>query len=129
MAGRRRQTRAVVSVPARLPGPVRTCVGCRVRAAKATLLRVVAVEDQGILRLVLDPERRLPGRGAHLHPHPACVELAERRRAFVRALRLGRPPDATALRDHLQPLPHHPSDESRSTSHEPALDEHPMSRP
>ena len=38
--------------------------------------------------LVPDPARRRPGRGAHLHPDPACLDKAERRRAFGRALRL-----------------------------------------
>jgi predicted RNA-binding protein YlxR (DUF448 family) len=63
--------------------PVRTCVGCRTRAAASGLLRVVAVE--GIL--VPDPRRRHPGRGAWVHPELGCLRLAERRRAFPRALR------------------------------------------
>jgi predicted RNA-binding protein YlxR (DUF448 family) len=53
------------------------------------LLRFVAIEfgpDQ--FKAVPDPARRRPGRGAHLHPDPACLALAERRRAFGRALRL-----------------------------------------
>lgn len=75
-------------------GPVRTCVGCRRRAPKSDLLRVVAVE--GVL--VPDPRGRRPGRGAHVHPHPACVDLAERRRAFPRALRVPGPLDHAALR-------------------------------
>jgi uncharacterized protein len=29
----------------------------------------------------------MPGRGAHVHPTPACLDLALRRRAFGRALR------------------------------------------
>ncbi|GAC1332738.1 MAG: hypothetical protein NVSMB13_21470 [Mycobacteriales bacterium] len=44
---------------------------------------MVAVDDA----LVLDVRRRLPGRGAHLHPDPRCLEQAERRRALPRALR------------------------------------------
>jgi predicted RNA-binding protein YlxR (DUF448 family) len=80
--------------------PVRTCVGCRQRAAKSDLLRVVAVGGA----LVPDPRGRLAGRGAHLHPDPACLELAERRRAFVRALRVAAAPDVSALRDHLAGL-------------------------
>ncbi|NVI86280.1 YlxR family protein [Actinomadura sp. BRA 177] len=77
--------------------PVRTCVGCRVRTAKSDLLRLVVVE--GVI--VPDPRGRLPGRGAHLHPDPACLELAERRRAFPRAFRLPGPLDASALRERL----------------------------
>ncbi|MQA01409.1 MAG: DUF448 domain-containing protein [Streptosporangiales bacterium] len=63
--------------------PQRTCVGCRGRAAKSDLLRVVAVGDV----LVPDPRARTPGRGAYLHPALACLDLATRRRAFARALR------------------------------------------
>src|SRR5436305_15294316 len=73
--------------------PVRTCVGCRNRAAKSELLRVVAVEGS----LVPDPRGRLPGRGAHLHPDRDCLALAERRRAFGRALRLDRAPGRGAV--------------------------------
>ncbi|MBX6356296.1 MAG: YlxR family protein [Micromonosporaceae bacterium] len=77
------------------PGqPVRTCVGCRKRAPATELLRVVAVGDgagpagEARARVVPDPARRLPGRGAHVHPDPGCFGLAERRRAFGRALRV-----------------------------------------
>jgi predicted RNA-binding protein YlxR (DUF448 family) len=53
------------------------------------LLRLVAI-DLGAdhFSVVPDPARRWPGRGAHLHPDPACLALAERRRAFGRALRI-----------------------------------------
>ena len=78
--------------------PQRTCVGCRVRAARSDLLRVVAVENV----LVPDPPKRLPGRGASLHPDLACLALALRRRAFTRALRLTQMPDASALQARLQ---------------------------
>jgi predicted RNA-binding protein YlxR (DUF448 family) len=78
-------------------------VGCRSRAAKIDLLRVVAVN--GVL--VVDPRGRLPGRGAHVHPDPACVDLAERRKAFPRALRLAGPLDLSPLRAYL----HAPSTE------------------
>jgi len=47
---------------------------------------------------VPDPGRRLPGRGAHLHPVVACLDLAERRRAFPRALRVPPPLDLGAVR-------------------------------
>jgi hypothetical protein len=68
-------------------GTVRTCVGCRKRAAKSELLRVVAGDRGAGPEVVPDPQRRAPGRGAHLHPTPDCLELALRRRAFPRALR------------------------------------------
>ncbi|MFJ9647710.1 YlxR family protein [Streptomyces sp. NPDC004244] len=63
--------------------PERTCVGCRERAAKSELLRIVAIGDE----CVPDPRGTLPGRGAYLHPAEVCLEKAVRRRAFPRALR------------------------------------------
>ena len=63
---------------------IRTCVGCKVRAAKSDLLRVVAVDGE----LVADPAARRPGRGAYVHPSMDCLEQARRRRAFPRALRV-----------------------------------------
>ena len=82
-------------------GPVRTCVGCRVRAERASLLRVVVADGS----LVVDPDRRLPGRGASVHRDLACVDLADKRRAFVRALRAEGPLDATPVRDYLAAHP------------------------
>ena len=38
--------------------------------------------------VVPDPQGTAPGRGAHLHPTTECYELAVRRKAFGRALRL-----------------------------------------
>ena len=64
--------------------PLRSCVGCKERAAKSSLLRLVVAGDG----IVPDPQARQPGRGAYLHPSLACFELAQRRRAFSRALRV-----------------------------------------
>jgi len=61
----------------------RTCVGCKERAEKSSLLRLVAAGDV----IQPDPQARLPGRGAYLHPSLECLDLARRRRAFPRALR------------------------------------------
>jgi predicted RNA-binding protein YlxR (DUF448 family) len=77
--------------------PVRTCVGCRERAAKSSLLRLVAMGDS----IFPDPQARLPGRGAYLHPSPECLELAQRRRAFPRALRVTGPLAVEALASYL----------------------------
>jgi len=81
-------------------GPVRTCVGCRERAPKQELLRVVAGDGT----LVPDPAGRAPGRGAHLHPTPECLALALRRRAFVRALRVTDGLAPEALTTYVQQL-------------------------
>ena len=78
---------------------MRTCVGCRERAAKADLVRVVAGPDG---TAVPDPQGRMPGRGASLHPDLNCLDLAERRRAFVRALRLSGPVDTSAVRSYVE---------------------------
>ncbi|WP_296604122.1 YlxR family protein [Nocardioides sp.] len=75
--------------PSGLSGPVRTCVGCRKRAAKDELVRVTVGSDaQGHPAVVPDPAATAPGRGAHLHPTSECYELAVRRKAFGRALRV-----------------------------------------
>ncbi|GAA2286095.1 DNA-binding protein [Streptomyces ruber] len=78
--------------------PERTCVGCRERAAKADLLRIVAVEEH----CVPDPRGTLPGRGAYVHPAPVCLDQAVRRRAFPRALRVPGPLDTKALRSYVE---------------------------
>ena len=64
--------------------PVRTCVGCRSRASRSSILRVVARGSE----LVVDDSATLPGRGAWLHPTGECLEKALQRRAFGRALRV-----------------------------------------
>ena len=82
--------------------PVRTCVGCRAKAAKSDLLRVV-VDVIGPVRSVVPDERgNKPGRGAHVHPTPTCLDLADRRRAFPRAFRLEGPLDTHAVRAWLE---------------------------
>jgi uncharacterized protein len=89
------------------------CIGCRQRAAATELLRVVVASrptstgdgsaevDAAPVRVVPDPRRRAPGRGASLHPDPGCVALAERRRSFARALRVSGPVDLTAVREYV----------------------------
>ncbi|WP_448060017.1 YlxR family protein [Cellulomonas hominis] len=62
---------------------------------------VVGTDDTGPPVVVVDEGRRLQGRGAWLHPDPHCLELAERRRAFPRALRHAGPLDADAVRAYL----------------------------
>ncbi|HEY3438830.1 MAG TPA: YlxR family protein [Actinotalea sp.] len=83
-------------------GPVRTCVGCRGRGLRSALLRVVQVDDgTGSPRAEVDRGRSRPGRGAWLHPDLTCLDLAERRRAFPRALRVAAL-DITPVREHLE---------------------------
>ena len=76
---------------------VRTCIGCRERADKSDLLRLVAAGDE----VVPDPRARLAGRGAYLHPSRSCFELARRRRVFPRALRAPGSLGVTVLAEYL----------------------------
>ncbi|WP_165069068.1 YlxR family protein [Marisediminicola senii] len=79
--------------------PVRTCLGCRQRAPKPSLLRFV-VRD---LDIVADPSATLPGRGAWVHPTVDCVDTALKRKAFGRALRNPRVTvNGDALRAHVE---------------------------
>lgn len=50
------------------------------------LLRLVR-NDEDPQRVIVDPRRRLPGRGAWLHPDRACLTQAVKRRAFSRAFK------------------------------------------
>ncbi|MDR2930350.1 MAG: YlxR family protein [Propionibacteriaceae bacterium] len=68
--------------------PTRTCVGCRSTAPAAQLVRVVW--DGAALHV----SRVAPGRGAWLHPTPACVTAAARKSALSRAFRTAVPSQA-----------------------------------
>ncbi|WP_308194111.1 YlxR family protein [Nocardioides sp. SR21] len=89
--------------------PVRTCVGCRARAAKDELLRVTAGSDaHGQPAVVPDPTATAPGRGAHLHPTAECFELAVRRKAFGRALRVATGLSSAPVGDYLDSQKYQP---------------------
>ncbi|MFF2551670.1 YlxR family protein [Nocardia sp. NPDC058058] len=77
---------------------MRTCIGCRGRALTVELLRIVARETA----VIPDPSRRLPGRGAWLHPASSCLSNAVRRRAFGRALRVSGHLDISALEHYVE---------------------------
>jgi predicted RNA-binding protein YlxR (DUF448 family) len=63
--------------------PIRMCAGCRGRANKADLLRIVARDGVG----VVDPAQTEPGRGVYLHPSRDCLDRAMKRRSIGRSLR------------------------------------------
>lgn len=69
--------------------PQRTCVGCRRRAERQQLLRIVRAEavDGAPPVLRADPAGTAPGRGAWIHPCPDCLELARKRGGFARSFR------------------------------------------
>ena len=86
---------------------IRTCIGCRQRSAATELLRVTADSaSQPVSPVVIrpDPRRLAQGRGAWLHPDLACVTLAERRRAFGRALRVPGMVDPAPVREYIEKL-------------------------
>jgi uncharacterized protein len=85
-------------------GPIRTCIGCRRRDRPAAMLRMVAGAGNEV---VPDPDGRLPGRGAWMHPDSGCLDAAERRRAFGRALRTAQL-DTTRIRVFLAVVPELP---------------------
>ncbi|MCD2443874.1 YlxR family protein [Agromyces sp. SYSU K20354] len=78
--------------------PVRTCIGCRSRSPRSSLLRVVTQNSH----VIADDSAVLPGRGAWLHPTLECYRLAVRRRAFTRALRLRGEPDTSNVENRLK---------------------------
>jgi predicted RNA-binding protein YlxR (DUF448 family) len=57
---------------------------------------------EGDPAVVVDERKALPGRGAWLHPDRACLDLATRRRAVPRALRVVGPLDLGPVRDYLE---------------------------
>ncbi|MBC7186265.1 MAG: YlxR family protein [Calditrichaeota bacterium] len=65
--------------------PLRTCVGCRQVREKRRLLRIVRASDG---TLTVDDEGTAPGRGAYVCRNAACVQLARKRRALDRSLRI-----------------------------------------
>ena len=82
--------------------PERTCVGCRERAAKRDLIRVVR-SSRGDAEV--DTSGSTPGRGTYVHPDEACINAALNRGGLARGLRLGLAPEgAVRLRTDLERL-------------------------
>ncbi|WP_051196683.1 YlxR family protein [Jonesia quinghaiensis] len=82
--------------------PERTCIGCRQRDAQDHLLRLVLRQRTTTHRLmqrslVPDASRRLPGRGAWIHPEIDCVTVTQRKRAWLRAFKISGDVDASTL--------------------------------
>jgi predicted RNA-binding protein YlxR (DUF448 family) len=76
-----------------MASPERTCVGCRAKAGKHDLVRVVRIGEGEV---VADPAGAAQGRGAYVHLDGGCVGAAMRTKAFERALRTGLSADAAA---------------------------------
>ena len=85
-----------------MANPVRMCAGCRQRADKIQLVRVVAREGVG----AVDPTHTATGRGLYLHPRRSCLDQAVKRRSMGRLLRteIDGPRTAEVIRVHLDAL-------------------------
>lgn len=94
--------------------PMRTCVGCRQRAPKADLLRMV-LDTMHEATAVPDQNGKRPGRGAYIHPTNECLELVMRRRALARAFRVSSPIGSRPVAEAL-PAPNRGIDEGRQGS-------------
>lgn len=72
----------------RVAGPstrgMRSCIGCRQRALRESLIRLVC-DPEGTV--VVDRHLKAPGRGAHLCYDAECIRLAAQRKAFGRAFK------------------------------------------
>lgn len=78
----------------------RTCIALRQVLPDTQLLRCV-IDPTDSARVIADPARRLPGRGAWISPTWEAFELAEKRRAFGRALRVSTPVDVSHVREYI----------------------------
>ena len=77
--------------------PVRTCIGCRSRAPRSELIRLVVADNS----LQFDETKSAAGRGAWIHSNITCVEQADRRKAWQRALRVSTSLDSNPIKNRL----------------------------
>ena len=70
--------------------PVRMCAGCRERAPKKELIRIVRTPDG---QIVADAGGKVPGRGAYLCRKSACLAKARKSRALERMLEMSISPE------------------------------------
>jgi len=64
--------------------PLRTCIGCRKKAPKPSMIRLVCMAE-GIR---MDIRQRLEGRGVYLCRNRACVERGLKAKSLAYALRI-----------------------------------------
>ena len=81
--------------------PIRTCVATRQRRPHTDLLRLV-VAPQDDRRIIPDPRQMMPGRGAWITPDLEALELAEKRRAIQRALKVPVDTDTSEVHAYLE---------------------------
>lgn len=99
--------------PSTAAGPQRTCIATRNVLPDTQLLRCVVQRDsrigagetgngEGTARVVPDPRRRLPGRGAWITATRKAYETAVQRRAFARALNVPAETDTTDVLEYIE---------------------------
>lgn len=69
--------------------PLRTCIGCRTRDTQRAMVRIIRSGggDGHLPNIHVDGDRRLPGRGAWLHPSEECLAKTIRRDGLARAFK------------------------------------------
>ncbi|OFU54330.1 RNA-binding protein [Corynebacterium sp. HMSC11H10] len=84
------------------PAPTRTCIATKQRRNCSELLRIVATtRSDGSVAVVADPRRRMQGRGAWITPTLKAWEIADKRRAFGRALKVSTQVDAIPVKQFI----------------------------
>ena len=96
------------------PTPRRTCVVCRVSAAKRELHRIVRAPDGTV---AYDPTGKAAGRGAYLCGRPDCLDTAVRRRSVQRALKVS---DAVAAETAVASVRNRTTNVERGSAEQPA---------
>lgn len=85
--------------------PIRTCVGCRAKAHRSALVRLVldhrSDDDPAV---TIDRSACAPGRGVWVHEHPHCLDRALTTRAIPRGLRTTRAVDLRAVSEWLHTI-------------------------
>jgi len=71
--------------------PIRTCLACGRKTAKSNLLRICRDQDG---QINIDPEQKLPGRGAYVCPTRACAEQLAQARGLHYGFRTNIPAEA-----------------------------------
>jgi len=64
--------------------PLRTCLGCGAVRPKHELLRIACNQQHEV---TIDPQARLPGRGAYICCRLECAELLRKKKALARSFR------------------------------------------
>lgn len=81
--------------------PLRTCLGCGAVRPKNELLRLAGNRDGEI---ALDPQARLPGRGAYVCRKVECAELLRKKNSLSRGFRQAVPRDSKIYQEVIDSL-------------------------